>query len=163
MAIKKIEQVKADKGFKIFDLVAYAVIIVAILIMFIAFVFTADKSALTTVKISFIKNWETVTVFTYDFDSGEYNVLSAENIEICEETEERITLYFYVDESKNEYNEIVIDKSEKCVWVEDANCNNKTCKSFGKLKTKNQVITCSPHGYMVIEPNDYKVSGSEII
>jgi hypothetical protein len=162
MSIKKVEQVKSDKGFKIFDLIAYAVITLSILIMFIVFVFTADRSSLTTIKISFIKDWETVTAFTYDFDSDEYTVYSSENIEVTEDTQSRIILYFYVDESRGEYNEIIIDKSEKCVWVEDANCNNKTCKSFGKLKTKNQAISCSPHGYMVIEPNDYKVSGSEI-
>jgi hypothetical protein len=84
MSIKKVEQVKSDKGFKIFDLIAYAVITLSILIMFIVFVFTADRSSLTTIKISFIKDWETVTAFTYDFDSDEYTVYSSENIEVTE-------------------------------------------------------------------------------
>lgn len=163
MSLKKIEQVRSDKGFKIFDLIVYAVVLVAIAVMFAVFVFASDDSAIRAIRISYIGDGESRTVFTYDFDADRWENFSEVNIEVAEEDDGRILLFFYVDESKSEYNEIIVDKTERSVWVEDANCRNKTCMNFGKLRYNNQAISCSPHGYMVIEPLDYKVSGSVIV
>jgi hypothetical protein len=162
MSLKKIEQVKLDKGFKIFDIVVYILLALTIVALFIAFVFTKDASQVTSFKISFVKNGDRVTVFTYDYDLDSYQISDEENIQIVSDEGGQIKLYFYVDSSHDKYNYIIIDKSSHSVWVEDGNCHNLNCKELGKLTTNNQVITCTPHNYMIIEPNDYEVSSDEI-
>lgn len=162
MSLKKLRQVRADRGFKIWDILVYGVVLAAIALMFISLFFTADRSGVTAIKITFIKNGESLTAFTYDYDNDGYEVILPENIEITAEDERELCLYFYSDDGRKEYNYIIINKTERSVWVEEANCRNKTCMGFGKLKNNNQAISCSPHGYMVIEPVAYQVSGSKI-
>ena len=50
MSLKKIEQVKADKGFKIFDLIVYAVIIVSVAVAFTVLFTVRDDSPLSGIR-----------------------------------------------------------------------------------------------------------------
>ena len=43
MSLKKIEQVKKDRGFKIFDLIVYGAVIVAVIVSFVV-IFTTKNS-----------------------------------------------------------------------------------------------------------------------
>ena len=45
MSLKKVEQVKADKGFKIWDLIIYGVIAVTVAVLFIVIFATKDEAA----------------------------------------------------------------------------------------------------------------------
>ena len=51
MSLKKIEQVKKDKGFKLFDLIIYGVVAVLVAVLFIVVFTTRDASPLTGVRI----------------------------------------------------------------------------------------------------------------
>ena len=47
MSLKKVEQVKKDRFFRIWDILVYGVIIVVVVALFLAVTLTADKSSLT--------------------------------------------------------------------------------------------------------------------
>lgn len=162
MSLERVDKVKAERGFRIWDLAVYGVIAALIVLFFCLFVFWADKSQLTGVKISCTQSFDTKTVFTYDFRKDEYRLLDGEHIAVTENNSRTLTLTYYADGEKTQYNRIVIDKEGRSVWVESANCPNQQCVHFGKMTNSNQFISCSPHGYMVIEPQNYEVSGSQI-
>ena len=63
MSLKKIEQVKKDKGFKIFDLIIYGVIIITVAVLFIVVFTTRNTDPLTGIKV--YVNSE--IVFEYEF------------------------------------------------------------------------------------------------
>jgi len=44
MSLKKIQQVKKDKGFKIFDLIIYGIIILTVAVLFIAIFATRNTN-----------------------------------------------------------------------------------------------------------------------
>ncbi len=70
MSLKKIEQVKADKGFKIFDLIVYAVIIVSVAVAFTVLFTVRDDSPLSGIRV-YAKG---AAVFEYTFSDGKYNI-----------------------------------------------------------------------------------------
>ncbi len=77
MSLKKIEQVKADKGFKIWDLIIYGVIAVLVAVL-LTVAFTAfNHEPLTGIKISAGSRTTLryTTVFEYEF-GGEVKILS---------------------------------------------------------------------------------------
>ncbi|MDE5666926.1 MAG: hypothetical protein K2I29_01655, partial [Clostridia bacterium] len=63
MSLKKIEQVKKDKGFRLFDLIIYGVIVLTVAVLFIVIFTTRDTDPLTGVRI-FVDSQE---VFSYEF------------------------------------------------------------------------------------------------
>ncbi len=71
MSLKKVSQVKADKGFKIWDLIVYGAIVIIIAVIFIAVFVTKDAGPLKGIRIYSAEN----LVFEYDFTSGEYKNL----------------------------------------------------------------------------------------
>jgi hypothetical protein len=162
MSLKKIEQVKADKGFKIWDLAVYCVVIIAILVLFYIFIFSADNSQITSFTIYYVDGRNKNDVFNYNFDTKKYNILSDDHIEIVEETTDGMVINFYVDQTKADTNRIVISQTERYVMVESANCSTQECVKFGKLTTNNQSIACVPHSYMIIEPDNIEIDKVEI-
>ena len=51
MSLKKIEQVKEDKGFRLFDLIIYGIIVLTVAALFIAVFATRNTDTLTGVRI----------------------------------------------------------------------------------------------------------------
>ena len=141
MALKKIEQVKKDRGFKLFDIIIYGAIILLVVALFIAVFTTRDTSPLTGVKITH----KAQIVLEYEFDGG-FKTLS-DQIEV-EENDKGITVTIRY---KDEYNIIYINKSKKTVKINKANCKGKQCLYFGEIKNNNGCIICEPHG-LYIEP-----------
>lgn len=146
MAIKKIEQIKKGKWFRIWDLVAYGVIVAVTVALFLGIFLSRDKSPASGIKISY----NGVPVFTYDYSSDKYEI-SAENVEIVSDDSQKLTFVFYT-QGKRGYNRIVIDKEEKSVKVVDADCStHKDCVYTPALKDNSSIISCPPHS-MLIEP-----------
>lgn len=147
MAIKKIEQIKEGKWFRVWDLVAYGVIVVIIAALFLALFLSRDTSPADGIKISY----NGTAVFTYDYASGKPEVLSESNIEIISDTDEKLTLIFYTAERKG-HNTVVIDKVKKSVKVTEADCStHMDCVYMPALTDKSSIISCTPH-FMLIEP-----------
>lgn len=162
MSVKKIKQVKAEKGFKILDIAVYLTLLAAIIALFIAFVFTADRSALRGVNIKFVSGGDEVTAFSYSFEDDAYEILSAENIKVISDGEKELVVRFFLTDENRDFNEIFIDKEERSARVRAADCANNDCVLFGKITDNSHPLTCKPHGHMVVEPFGYKVSGDEI-
>ncbi|MCX4286764.1 MAG: hypothetical protein OSJ68_05690, partial [Clostridia bacterium] len=88
MSLRKIEQLKADKGFKIWDLIVYGVIItVAITLMIILFA-VRDTSALKGIRIYVVNN----IIYEYDFENDKQVSCKTEFVEVTENNAEIITL-----------------------------------------------------------------------
>ncbi|MGN0805163.1 MAG: hypothetical protein ACI4MS_07245 [Candidatus Coproplasma sp.] len=158
MSKKKIDDVKGDKWFRIWDLIVYGVIVLIIASLFLAVFLTADKTPTDGIKI----NYNGRTVFNYYYAEDKYEIVSQNNIVIEQDTDERLLLTFYTD-GKTGYNKIEIDKKVRSVCVADADCSShKDCVYSPPIKNNSTVISCPPHN-MRIEPLVVKVEDDDII
>ncbi|MDE5722496.1 MAG: NusG domain II-containing protein [Clostridia bacterium] len=139
MSLKKIEQVKKDKGFKIFDLIIYGAILALVATLFIVVFTTRDTSALTGVKITVGAE----TVFEYEFGAEPQKAADCVTVE---EDGKSITVTVITDDGKNV---VYIDKAEKTAKMIEADCRGKQCLHFPKLDNNSKYIYCSPHGVKV--------------
>lgn len=145
MSLKKVEAVKKDKGFKIFDLIVYGVIIALAVILFVVVFTTKDTSALSGVRI-YSKG---EAVFEYNFGTFEYKKLSDSVTVEVEEADGAVTVKVITSDG---YNTIRIDKSGK-VKVTEADCKNKDCMYIPEITDNSGIIYCSPHGLRVVPYN----------
>ena len=138
MALKKIEQVKQDRGFKLFDIIIYGVVILTVAALFIVLFTTQDKSSLTGVQIS-VKG---EVVFEYKFgDSPQYS----DGLTV-EENDKGITVTII---SEGDKNVVFIDKVKHTVKMIEANCKGRQCLYFVAMNDNSDFIYCSPHGVKV--------------
>jgi len=154
MSLKKVEQVKKDKGFRLFDLIIYGVILAAVAITFIVVFTTRNDDPLTGVRI--LVNAE--QVFAYEF--GGEPVLSDNETATVEEDGKGITVTIKTD--GNGQNIVYIDKSAKTVIMKEANCKGKQCLYFPEMSKNTDFIYCSPHG-VKIEPLTKNLDSPDII
>ena len=140
MALKKIEQVKKDRGFKLFDIIIYGAIILIVVVLFIVLFTTRDSSSLTGVRITV----KAEIVFEYEFGSTpQYS-----DIVTVEEDGKGITVTIETDGDKNV---VFIDKDKKTAKMIEANCKGKQCIYFAEMNDNSDFIYCSPHG-LKVEP-----------
>jgi hypothetical protein len=140
MSLKKIEQVKKDKGFRLFDLIIYGVIVLTVAVLFIVIFTTRDTDPLTGVRI-FVDSQE---VFSYEF-GGEPTRSDGVTVE---EDANGITVTIRTDD---DLNLVYIDKSAKTVKMLEANCKGQQCMYFPVMDNNSKFIYCSPHR-LRIEP-----------
>ncbi|MCM1236817.1 MAG: NusG domain II-containing protein [Ruminococcus flavefaciens] len=153
MSLKKVGQVKADKGFKIWDLVVYGVIAVLVVALFIVVFTTRDTSPLSGVRIS-VKN---EVVYEYDFGKGEISK-NGEYAEVLSENSEKLILKITAGGG---YNVVEIDKGG-AVKVTEADCGKGDCVFTPQIKDNGGIIYCSPHGLKIV-PYDFDIDGGNII
>ena len=139
MALKKIEQVKEDRGFKLFDIIIYGAVLVLVAVLFIVVFTTRNTNPLTGVKVTY----RAEVVFEYEFGGG-IKTLS-EQVEL-EEDGEGITLTI---RTQDDYNVIYIDKTKKTVKMKDANCKGRRCLYFAEIKNNSGYIICEAHAIRV--------------
>lgn len=145
--LKKIEQVKKDRGFKLFDIIIYGAIIVTVAVLFIVLFTTRDTSSLTGVKISV----RAEVVFEYAFEGTdpeekEIKCNDGTVVTISHDGDKGIVVTISHDGDKNE---VYIDKDKKTVKMSDANCKGKHCMYFAPMDNNSDFIYCSPHGVKV--------------
>ena len=153
MSLKKIEQVKADKGFRLFDLIIYGAIAAIVVVLFIVIFVTRDTSPLRGISVRLGNN----AVFEYDFENGKYSDYDENIVVINEDTDENLVITVYSDGG---YNKISINKSGK-VKVVEADCRHKDCK-LPTITDNNTVIHCMTHS-LIIEPYGFDVDNDIII
>ncbi|MDE6868126.1 MAG: NusG domain II-containing protein [Clostridia bacterium] len=154
MSLKKIESVKKDKGFKIWDLIIYGVIIALVIVTFTVVFTTRDTTPLRGVRV-YSKG---VAVFEYSFENGKYNVLSdSAEIEVSDSGE---TLTVKITDG-SEYNLVEIVKSGS-VSVKEANCHSLDCVYMAPIKDNSGFIFCSPHALRIV-PYDFDPDDGTII
>lgn len=142
MSLKKIEQVKADKGFRIWDLIIYGVLVALVVVLFIVFFVTRNPDPLTGVRV-FVKG---DTVFEYEF--GASPVAYSDAVTVTENDKSITVTVLTADDG---INVIYIYKSAKTVKMQEANCKGKQCLYFSAIKNNSGYIICDPHG-IKIEP-----------
>ena len=140
MSLKKIEQVKADKGFKIWDLIIYGTIAVLVIILFIVIFTTRDNSTLTGIRITV----KAQVVFEYDFN--EKRILNIADTVKVKEDEKGITVTIQTDDDKNV---VYIDKTKNTAKMIEANCRGRQCEYFATMDDNSDFIYSSPHGLKV--------------
>lgn len=149
MSLKKIEDVKKDRGFKIWDLIIYGAIIALTAVAFIVVFTSRDTSPLSGIRI-YSKG---EAVFEYSFESGKYSVLSdSVGLEISN-GDGVLTVKIT---SGKEYNTVEI--SGGAVKVTDANCRTRDCVYMAAIKDNGGFIYCSPHGLRIV-PFDFEDDG----
>lgn len=140
MSLKKVQQVKEDKGFKLFDLIIYGIIAVLIAVLFIAVFVPRDKSAMSGVRV--YAGGE--VVFEYDFTSKEYKAYG-DNVTVTdgEILEVRI-------EINGGYNLLNIDPLARTAKMAEADCRGQDCVHTPAITDNSGIIYCSPHGVKVV-------------
>ena len=141
MSLKKVYELKKDKGFKLFDLIIYGGVVVLAAALLLSVFLTRNDDPLTGVRVYVAGT----VVFTYEFD-GELTGRS-ESVEVAEDGR-GITLTVHTDGG---YNVIYIDKTARTVKVTDADCRGKQCMYFAAIDDNNGLIYCNPHS-LRIEP-----------
>ena len=145
MSKNTLERVKNDKGFKIFDLILYGVIILIIAVSFITVFATKSKSPLKGVTV-FIKE---KAVFEYDFENDKYEIAEGYGIEVNDKGE---SLQVKISTGAG-YNLIEIEKKGS-VRIKEADCHGRDCVYSPAITDNNGIIFCSPHGLKIV-PSDY--------
>lgn len=145
MSLKKIEQIKEGKWIRLWDIIAYAVLTVAVVILIITFTVGRDRSALA----GFTVTCRGETLLTYDFTTSNMQVFAEENISV-KEGEDIITITFTADDKKG-YNKISVDVKKRTVSVVESNCStHKDCVYTSALRNNSSTpIICTPHGLSI--------------
>lgn len=142
MSLEKIDKIKADKGFKLADLIIYAAIAVIIVAVFLAVFLTRDSGELSGISVSVNDN----EIFTYSFSSRKYEVLDDERIGQIEENDEILYIEIFCDKG---YNVLKIDIADGVVSISDADCRGGDCL-YQKIENNSGMIYCSPHRLRVV-------------
>ena len=145
MSKKTLENVKKDKGFRLFDLILYGVIVLIVAVSFIAVFATKNKSPLTGVCVYLDEK----LVFEYDFENDSFSVSEGYKIEVEPKSE---SLQVKVSTSDG-YNLIEIEKKGS-VRIKQADCHGRDCVYSPAIKDNNGIIFCSPHR-LKITPRNY--------
>lgn len=153
MSLKKVEQVKRDKGFKLADLIIYGAIVIIIAVVFIV-TFAVRGGTLRGVRI---KVYGTA-VFACSFENGTYSAFTEDDsIEFTkiEDGRQLVTV-----KGEQGYNVVEINYVNRTVKVVEADCRHGDCIYSNlhptQIITSNQSlpIYCNPHA-LIIEPLDY--------
>lgn len=161
MSLKKVEQIKGNKPFKILDLVVYAAVLLIVAALFVAIYFTRDRGELTGISVL----CDGVEIFTYDFENDGYEVIDESHIIIISDTGEALSLRFVVNaqNAEEDFNDIFIDKTAVSVTVTEADCSShKDCCYMSDITDDSMEIYCTPHKLRITAAN-FKPSGTDII
>ena len=151
MSLKKVESVKADKGFKLPDLIVYGVIILLVAVLFIAVFATRNTDPFQGVKVYVNQQ----AVMSYDFNKGGLKGLEVTAKDGSVEVPESVTdSVFTVKVNVGDgYNVIRIDQSARSVKIIEANCGTRDCVHTRAVENNNGIIFCSPHRLRIIPFN----------
>lgn len=143
MSLKKIKEVKTDKGFRRGDIFVYLAVLALFLAVLLWSLFGVKEEALKGFEIYYGNE----IVFSYSFTSDGTEIYS-DVMQVISDNSESMTIRF---EREGKYNEIYVDKTKKSVCVSDANCSNgKDCVHTGALDSTEKSIVCAPHKLKIL-------------
>ena len=148
MSFKKVEQVKQEKGFKIWDLLVYGVIAAIVVVVFIAVFSTRDASSLSGIRVTVEGN----EVFKYNFENKEIDYLDESTVTVLTEDDNAIEVKV---ECASGYNVFTVKKNGS-VKMKETDCSkyHPDCLYMAEVKDNSGFIYCLPHG-LRIEPYKY--------
>ena len=147
MKESKLNEVKRAAWFKGWDLLVYAVLLVFLAALFLAFVILPERGALTGIEI-LLKNER---VFSCDFEEGTYETFG-ERVQV-QEAGSLLTVTVTTEEG---YNVVVIDMQNRTADMTDADCSwSRDCVHMAPISdTMSAQIACIPHGLVVVPLSD---------
>ena len=154
MSLKKVEQVKADKGFKLPDIIVYVAVLALVAVLFVVIFVTRDDSPLKGIRI-YVRN---EIVYDYDFKEGQ-RTLNGAYVQRISEDDTAVVLR--INTGDGDYNKVYINKKGS-VRVTEANCGKNDCVYTPELKNSGGIIYCSPHRMKII-PFDFDIDDGKII
>lgn len=149
MSIKKIEQTKSNKFFRLLDIVVYGVALAVTVVLFFMFVIMPDASSLrdTAAVVEITSKGE--VVFLFDFGSGDYEILG-EGERVSVSAAAAVSVTVYEDADKRGYNIITFDMSGGGrVTAADANCSLRHDCTYMEITESGSSIVCVPHDLIV--------------
>ena len=164
MSLKKVQQVKKDKLFRLWDILIYGIIIAVIVVLFVVFVFTSSGGTATGIEVYY----DNVLAFSYSFETDEYEIYLEDNISVEEDSDDVLIVIFCTDDGSLQelvnYNLIEIDKTACTASVTEADCSNsKECVNSPAIPNSfNLPITCVIHR-LVVTSTDYTDDGETLI
>lgn len=151
MSLKKIKEVKSDRGFKIWDILIYGGIIALVAALLIALFVTKDSSPLKGFKIYVVNE----VVYEYDFEKGELRRGGA--VETLSQKDEVLTLKVTAGSGYN-----IVEVGKNYVRVTDADCPKKDCIYTPAISDNGGIIYCLAHGLKIL-PAGYDEDNGNLI
>ena len=161
MSQKKVDQLKQDRFFKIWDILIYGAIALIVAAVFLAVFLTGDNSALSAVE----GQYNNEPVFYYDFSSDELTVYMEDNVEYAySEDGNGLMITFCIDGGSltlpSDYNIIFIDKSALSVAVTESDCFSRLdCVHTPAITDNSGVIVCTPHNFQIVPAGFSDIDG----
>ncbi len=150
MSLETVESIKRNKPFKPWDILVYALVIIAVAAMFISvFVKNEKQGDITGIKIEYDNNL--IATFYYA-DNSLVKEVGYEEWTVMSEEKEGYKIEIYTPRNDGDFNIMYIEKSSGIVTMLNANCSLviKDC-TYMSIKKASDSIICIPHD-LVISP-----------
>lgn len=148
MSVKSIKTVREGRVFRPADLFVYGALLIIILALFAAFVFSRSTAPLSTLYVDV--GGERVLAWT----ATGTDVAEAWRGRVDEESADGVTrVTVYIDEARTRFN--VIEFAESRAEITNANCSaRKDCAHTAAIVDNGGVIICVPHQLKIYSPGD---------
>ena len=144
-------EVKQSKNFKSFcksDIFVYALLLMAISLLFLFFIIIpafADENQ----SVGFVVEQDGKTLLTYTYSNKKIDVekefLSSVKVE---QTQNGFTITIYSDKEQTEYNILSVDNNSHTVKMANTNCRSKQCAYMHGISERG-VIYCAPRALKI--------------
>ena len=140
---KSLTEIRNSKPFYPFDLIIYCALALTVAVTLFAVFFTGKTYGNQGVYILF----DNESAAEYRFLDGKFTVKSGFeshfSVEDC-------GIYFYPDEnSREQYNIIILDGENKTVYISEATCAGHDCEKQ-KITENGGFIYCAPHKLKIV-------------
>ena len=150
MKRSKFLEIKSKKPIEFNDLFLYTAAFVAVLVLFIVFVFLGDGKA--NYGFTITKDQKTVCSFTYSNESMTINDHFKDLVNV-EKNDNGYLITVFTSQDKLDYNVIFVDTSSRTVKVRDSTCSiSKDCV-YSPAIGEDGAIYCAPHGLKILPDN----------
>ncbi len=135
------EKFKNSAPFNKADIIVYACLLTAVLLLFLIFVILPNKTNSQGFNVS-VGDTEVLEFF---YNDSRLYVKS--DLYVVEHDSKNCTVTVYID-GKTEYNIIKYDCQNKTVKITESSCRGNDCVSFAEI-SDNGVIYCLPHNLKI--------------
>ena len=141
-----VENIKAGKPFKLWDLVLFLAMGIAVFLLFLFLVILPIGKSADGFKV-FVSGKE---ILSYKFADASYSLSEFDGIVEKVDGDGKVDFYVYLQKDKKDFNVVTVNLTAKSVRVSDANCSvRKDCAHSPEIKDSG-VIICAPHNLKIL-------------
>lgn len=159
MSLKETKQVRNNKFFSRWDLIVYAVLLLAVVLsVSLLLVYTSEPSRIDYLEIR--SDGDRIAV--YDFESRALQAETGKESLFSTETQgDETRIFIYTAEGG--FNLLTVDNAERTADMSDADCSaGKDC-TLMHIRRAGQTIVCVPHGLVIEGKTVSEDAGGEIV